>query len=84
MELTEVSAPPRVEVRRVSPAQWVLIAMAAGVVIGWLFPDGAATTGFRASDLHVLSSVFLRMIKSLIAPLLFATIVVGVARTVSR
>ena len=79
MQLTEVSAPPRLEVRRVSPAQWVLIAMAAGVLIGWLFPDGSDTTGFRASDLHVLSSVFLRMIKSLIAPLLFATIVMGVA-----
>ncbi len=34
---------------------------------------------FAASDLKPLSSIFLRMIKSLIAPLIFATLVVGIA-----
>ena len=33
--------------------------------------------GFQATDLQVLSTIFLRMIKSLIVPLLFATLVVG-------
>jgi len=47
--------------------------MVGGVAIGYLFPDRGGTTGFHASDLQVLSSIFLRMIKSLIAPLIFAT-----------
>ncbi len=46
-----------------------------------LFPDSARDVhrGWAASDLNVLSSVFLRMIKSLIVPLMFATLVVGIA-----
>ena len=43
--------------------------------------DGAIARhhGWAATDLNVLSTVFLRMIKSLIVPLLFATLVVGIA-----
>lgn len=65
--------------RRVSQAQWVIIAMVVGVAVGALFPDGPSARGFRATDLQLLSSVFLRMIKSLIVPLLFSTLVVGIA-----
>jgi proton glutamate symport protein len=72
-------SPARTDLRRISQTQWVLIAMIVGVAVGYGFPDGAATTGFHATDLQVLSNVFLRMIKSLIAPLLFATLVVGIA-----
>ena len=54
--------------------------MALGLALGYLFPDHpAGRAGFQASDLNVLSVVFLRMIKSLIVPLLFATLVVGIA-----
>jgi proton glutamate symport protein len=63
--------------RGVSQTQWVLVAMIIGIAVGYWFPDTSA--GFHASDLQVLSNVFLRMIKSLIAPLLFATLVVGIA-----
>jgi proton glutamate symport protein len=65
--------------RRISQTQWVIIATLAGVGLGLLFPDHPGSTGFHASDVQVLSTVFLRMIKSLIAPLLFATLVVGIA-----
>ena len=65
--------------RRVSQTQWVIIATLAGVGLGLLFPDHPGSTGFHATELQVLSTVFLRMIKSLIAPLLFATLVVGIA-----
>lgn len=64
---------------RISQTQWVLVSMVAGIALGYLFPDGPGTTGFHATDLQVLSNVFLRMIKSLIAPLLFGTLVVGIA-----
>lgn len=53
--------------------------MIAGVAVGYLLPDGPGTHGFRATDLQVLSSIFLRMIRSLIVPLLFGTLVVGIA-----
>src|SRR4051812_11886535 len=54
--------------------------MVVGILLGWLFPDlPAGQKGFQASDLRVLSTIFLRMIKSLIVPLLFSTLVVGIA-----
>jgi proton glutamate symport protein len=71
--------PPRTGLRRISQTQWVVVSMIVGVAVGYCFPDGPNTTGFHATDLQVLSSVFLRMIKSLIVPLLFATLVVGIA-----
>ena len=63
---------------RLSQPQWVVIAVIVGVLLGWMFPDRSGG-GFRASDLQVLSNVFLRLIKSLVAPLLFGTLVVGIA-----
>ena len=72
--------PPRTGLRLVSMTQWIIISMVVGVLIGYFFPDTPGnTTGFHASDLQVFSDVFLRMIKSLIVPLLFATLVVGIA-----
>jgi proton glutamate symport protein len=53
--------------------------MILGVAVGWLFPDTPNASGFRASDLAVLSNLFLRMVKLMVAPLLFGTIVVGIA-----
>jgi proton glutamate symport protein len=52
--------------------------MVAGAAIGYVFPD-ARNGAFHASDLQVLSTLFLRMIESVIAPLLFGTLVVGIA-----
>ena len=73
------SIPPR-GLRRVSQTQWIVISMIVGIVLGSLFPDlPAGQKGFQASDLRVLSTIFLRMIKSLIVPLLFSTLVVGIA-----
>lgn len=50
----------------------ILISLVLGVIVGWAFPDFAIKT-------HVLAEVFLRMVKMIIAPLLFATLVVGIA-----
>ena len=59
-------------IRRVSLTQWIIISMIVGVLLGWLAPGVAVA-------LKPLSTIFLNMIKSLIAPLLFSTLVVGIA-----
>ena len=64
--------------RRLSQTQWIVVATILGVAVGYLFPDSKAA-GFHATDLQVLSTIFLRLIKSLIAPLIFSTLVIGVA-----
>jgi proton glutamate symport protein len=58
--------------RRVSLTQWILIAMGIGALVGWAAPDVAVS-------LKPLSTIFLRMIKSLIVPLIFGTLVIGIA-----
>lgn len=75
------AAAPRRRWLRISQTQQVLLSMVVGAAIGYFFPDGTAraTSWFHATDLEVLSNIFLRMIKSLIAPLLFSTLVVGIA-----
>lgn len=62
-------------------SRWIVISMVVGVTLGALFPasERAIHGGWSAADLQLLSNVFLRMIKSLIVPLLFATLVVGIA-----
>jgi len=58
--------------RRRSLTQWILLGMVAGGVLGWLAPD----TGVA---LQPASTLFLRMIKSIIVPLIFSTLVGGIA-----
>jgi proton glutamate symport protein len=58
--------------RRRSLTLWIFVAMLLGVEIGMDFPA-------RAAGLQVLSLVFLRLVKTIVAPLLFGTLVVGIA-----
>ncbi|MCC6317690.1 MAG: dicarboxylate/amino acid:cation symporter [Gemmatimonadaceae bacterium] len=58
--------------RRISFTQWIVISMVLGIVIGIFWPEFAVS-------LKPLSTIFLRLIKSLIVPLLFSTLVVGIA-----
>jgi proton glutamate symport protein len=60
--------------KRISLTAWILIALVAGVAFGAIFPEPARQLG-------ILGSIFLRLIKSIIAPLLFGTLVVGIAGT---
>ena len=50
----------------------ILISMVIGMEIGYDFPDFAV-------NLKFLSKIFLQMIKTIIAPLLFGTLVLGIA-----
>jgi proton glutamate symport protein len=51
---------------------WILISMVVGGVIGYEFPQ-------VGEGLNVISKVFIKLIKAIIAPLLFATLVIGIA-----
>jgi len=57
---------------RKSLTTWILISMIVGAEFGYDFP-------LIAVNMQVVSKIFLRLIKTIIAPLLFATIVVGIA-----
>src|SRR5437762_5213400 len=74
-------AKPRSFIRRISLSQWIFISMVLGILVGWAYPNAERSQhgGWAATDLAVLSNIFLLMIKSLIVPLLFATLVVGIA-----
>ncbi|HEY2391786.1 MAG TPA: dicarboxylate/amino acid:cation symporter [Candidatus Angelobacter sp.] len=58
-------------VRR-SLTTWIMVGILVGAEFGHDFPA-------QAKQLQVLSGVFLRLIRTIIAPLIFATLVVGIA-----
>jgi proton glutamate symport protein len=58
--------------KRRSLTAWIFVAMIMGIGTGYDFP-------VLSQDLKVLSDIFLRLIKTIIAPLLFGTLVVGIA-----
>lgn len=52
---------------------WIIIAILSGVSFGYFFPE-------LAQDTQLLSDIFLRLIKMIMAPLVFATLVTGIAK----
>ncbi len=58
--------------RRKTLTPWIFVAMVAGAELGFDAPHFAAS-------LRVFSDIFLRLIKAIVAPLIFATLVTGIA-----
>ena len=58
--------------KKVKLTTLIFIALILGLFVGWQFPH-------FAQRMHVLAEVFLRMVKMIIAPLLFATLIIGIA-----
>jgi proton glutamate symport protein len=58
--------------RKRSLTTWILVCMVAGAEFGYDVPE-------IAKKLQVVSEIFLRLVKTIIAPLLFSTLVVGIA-----
>ena len=61
----------RVGLRVSGPAR-IFIGLLLGIAVGWLFPPFAVSV-------RPLADIFLRMIRMIVAPLIFSTIVVGIA-----
>ena len=51
---------------------WILLSMIIGMAVGYDFPK-------VGGNLEILSKIFIQLIKTVIAPLLFGTLVVGIA-----
>ena len=57
---------------RGSLTTWILFSMVIGAEVGYDFPT-------IAQELKIVSKIFLKLIKTIIAPLIFGTLVVGIA-----
>ena len=61
---------------------WIFFGMLAGIAVGWMghallpTPESAKTV---AGYISLVTDIFLRLIKMIIAPLVFSTLVVGIA-----
>ena len=68
--------------KRIPAAVWILIAMVIGILIGYMIftqlPDKKSAVEI-AGYISLVSDVFLRLIKMVIGPLVFSTLVVGIA-----
>lgn len=73
--MTEIAEPvttPRKPWYRLSLTTWILIGLVAGGVLGYVAPEWG-------NKVYFLRDIFLNLIKSIIAPLVFSTLVVGIA-----
>jgi Na+/H+-dicarboxylate symporter len=61
---------------------WILIAMVFGIAVGYAMHTGMEEAARKevADNLKVLTDIFLRLVKMIIAPLVFSTLVVGIAK----
>jgi proton glutamate symport protein len=58
--------------RKITLVQWIFFSLVAGIIFGSAFPEWSV-------NLKIFATIFLRMIKSIVAPMIFATLVVGIA-----
>ncbi|HTI36264.1 MAG TPA: cation:dicarboxylase symporter family transporter, partial [Vicinamibacterales bacterium] len=61
---------------RVTLTQQIILGLIVGVAVGWLI---SRTNPDAAKYFNPFSQLFLRLIKMIIAPLIFATLVAGIA-----
>jgi Na+/H+-dicarboxylate symporter len=61
---------------------WIIIAMIAGIITGLLihFTAGLYWVEKFSDGMSILTDIFLRLIKMIIAPLVFSTLVTGIAK----
>lgn len=61
---------------------YILIAMLLGIIVGYFVHENctAATVKTFSENIKLLTTIFLRMVQMIIAPIVFATLVVGIAK----
>jgi Na+/H+-dicarboxylate symporter len=59
---------------------YILLGLALGIITGYFAHDHLANPAGFADTLSLVTTLFLRLIKMIIAPLVFSTLVVGIAR----
>ena len=61
---------------------WILFAMVIGIAVGYAMHTGMEEVARKnvADNLKILTDIFLRLVKMIIAPLVFSTLVVGIAK----
>ncbi|HTM93185.1 MAG TPA: cation:dicarboxylase symporter family transporter, partial [Flavisolibacter sp.] len=61
---------------------YILIAMVVGVIAGWLVNRNASPNFISdfSNNIKLLSNIFIRLVQMIIAPLVFTTLVVGIAK----
>ncbi len=59
---------------------YILIGLALGIVAGYIVNTNMATPASYSDTMSLITTLFLRLIKMIIAPLVFSTLVVGIAR----
>src|SRR6188472_1188575 len=65
---------------RISPTTQIMIGLGLGLIIGyWISTNEKETATFYVNILQPFSQIFIRMIRMIIAPLLFGTLVAGIA-----
>jgi len=60
------------KLRRPSLTAQILVALIVGALLGWLWPE-------MGKSLQILATIFIRLVLVIIAPLIFSTLVVGIA-----
>jgi Na+/H+-dicarboxylate symporter len=61
---------------------FILIAMVLGIITGYLIHQNAAPDTIQSfsNNIKLLSTIFIRLVQMIIAPLVFTTLVVGIAK----
>lgn len=72
MIAADTKASPSGSTRRSSGTARIFVGLLLGILVGWLWPSAALAV-------RPLAEVFLRMIRMIVAPLIFSTLVVGIA-----
>lgn len=60
--------------KKIGLGSWIMIAMFLGAVFGYLFPH-------LGVQLKIVGDLFIRMVKMIVVPLIFSTLVMGIAGT---